>query len=130
MNSQKRSSVRVTLNFPYLELSPTLQKDIGGFLRFCTKLHYLNTSCELELFITICYKYIPKYLTWKSTRIGNELSTDKHRSADRWLPITAIVDHGPNLALRRSGCGQQSASSVAILYSIEHSFMTCTVSII
>ena len=35
-------------------------------------------------FITRSCKYIPKYLTWKSIRPGNKLSTD------RWLPNTAV----------------------------------------
>ena len=53
-------------------------------MKFCTKLHCLNASCELELFITKSYKYISRHLIWKSMRTGNELSTG------RWLPTTVL----------------------------------------
>ena len=101
MISKNRFSVREVANFARF-LGDLKKKVVGSghakfsvswadlqhykktYVRFCTKLHYRNTLCELELIITKCYKYIPKHLTWKSIRTGNELFTDRH------LPTTDL----------------------------------------
>ena len=55
-----------------------------------TKLSYCNTSSKLELFHREMLQKYSKVFKLENIQPGNELSTNRHRSADRYLPTTDL----------------------------------------
>ena len=69
-----------------------LMNDIIIYLVTVKKLNSSNASCKLILLHHKMLHIYSKVFNLESIRFGNELSTNRHQSADRWVPTAGLYN--------------------------------------